>query len=251
MKATLTIDQGNSYAKATLFFGDKPEKRVRAATMSLQDIVRMTAGIHIDGVIYCSVGGDGRSDLPAHLHEISDGPAIELTPATPVPVKIAYATPQTLGLDRVAAAAGAAHLFPGEPLLIADAGTALTLDALGADATFIGGNIAPGIKLRLRALHEYTGRLPEVSKHGDVPVFGHDTETAIRSGAIRGVAADIAAAYSAAANEYGATRIVLTGGDAETIEPFIHELIPEASVQRISSLVPIGLNRILYYNENI
>ena len=86
-----------------------------------------------------------------------------------IPIQIGYATPHTLGLDRIAAVVGALMQQPGVPVLIVDAGTCVTYDLLTADGTFVGGNIAPGIRLRLLAMHEHTGKLPHISDEGRFP----------------------------------------------------------------------------------
>lgn len=253
MKATLTVDQGNSYAKATLFAGGRVEARLRSSSLQIEEIAALAseAGTGLDGAVYSTVGHfDTR--LVESLRQITDGPVMALTHSTPLPIRIAYATPGTLGLDRIAAAAGAASMFPGETLLVADSGTALTLDVVDSDGTFLGGNIAPGIKLRLKSLYEYTDRLPEVPKHGDTPQFGFDTPTAIRSGAVRGTAADIADSYRRAARLFGAGRIVLTGGDAAALMPVLEESLEGCGTATlVRDLVAIGLNRILHYNEDI
>ena len=72
-------------------------------------------------------------------------------------------------------------MFPGQELLVCDLGTACTYDIVSAEGVFVGGNIAPGAGMRLRALHHYTCRLPEVSSRGTVTEFGTDTQTAMRS----------------------------------------------------------------------
>ena len=88
------------------------------------------------------------------------GQVVEFTPATRVPIDNAYLTPETLGRDRLAAAVGAATLFPGRNVLVVDFGTAVTFDLVTADGTFRGGCISPGLRSRFRALHDYTAALP-------------------------------------------------------------------------------------------
>ena len=75
-------------------------------------------------------------------------------------------------------------MFPGRRCVIVDAGTALTLDLMSAAPEFRGGNISAGLKMRLRALHIFTGRLPQVEAAGRLPEIGDDTETALRCGAV-------------------------------------------------------------------
>ncbi|MFC7666636.1 type III pantothenate kinase [Hymenobacter humi] len=95
------------------------------------------------------------------LRELVPGEILTFSPATTaIPLRNAYATPHTLGADRLAAAVGAAVLRPGQNTLIVDAGTALKCDLVTADGTYHGGSIGPGLGMRFRALHAFTGRLP-------------------------------------------------------------------------------------------
>ena len=103
---------------------------------------------------------------------------MRLSHETPLPIGVEYATPSTLGLDRIAAAAGASLV--AEEALVVDAGTAVTLDIVSAIVSSEG--ISPRMRLRFRSLNRFTSRLPLVSATGDIPTFGYDTETAIRAG---------------------------------------------------------------------
>ena len=98
---------------------------------------------------------------------------------------------------------------------MSDIGTAVTYDYVAPGGRYLGGNIAPGIDLRLRALAAFTDALPAVSvEGGDIPVWGRTTAEAMRSGAVRGVAAELAYYHAAAGKESIA---VLTGGSAELL----------------------------------
>jgi len=98
--------------------------------------------------------------------------------------------PESVGQDRLFNAAGVTSL----PAVVVDAGTAITVDLVTADASgtpvFQGGSIAPGVGLSFRALHENTGRLPLVAplEAGEVSSRGTNTEDAIRCGVVRGLA---------------------------------------------------------------
>lgn len=163
-----------------------------------------------------------------------------------IPVKIGYDTPHTLGLDRIAAVVGAAMQQPGVPVLVIDAGTCVTYDLLTADGTFAGGNIAPGIRLRLLAMHEHTGKLPLVGDEGEIPEIGFSTETAMRAGATLGVAYEIEG-YIARLNEtYPELFVFLTGGDALKLAAKI-----KSRIFVDENLVLTGLNRILQENAKI
>ena len=163
-----------------------------------------------------------------------------------IPVRIGYHTPHTLGLDRIAAVVGASMECPGRPVLIVDAGTCVTYDLLTADGTFVGGNIAPGIRLRLLAMHEHTGKLPLVDDSGEIPEIGFSTETAMRAGATLGVAYEIEG-YMARLNEiYPDLFVFLTGGDALKLAAKI-----KSPIFVNENLVLTGLNRILQENAEI
>ena len=163
-----------------------------------------------------------------------------------IPVRIGYHTPHTLGLDRIAAVVGASMECPGRPVLIVDAGTCVTYDLLTADGTFAGGNIAPGIRLRLLAMHEHTGKLPLVDDSGEIPEIGFSTETAMRAGATLGVAYEIEG-YMARLNEiYPDLFVFLTGGDALKLAAKI-----KSRIFVNENLVLTGLNRILQENAEI
>jgi len=241
MKVNVTLDQGNSSTKMVVF--DRADSReVSCAVLRSQSDIRLLfEGLDVCAVIGCSVA-DGR-DL-SHLMDAIDSPCkMELDSETPVPLRNLYASPETLGADRLAAAVGAAALLPGRNILVADIGTACTFDVVTASGEYLGGNISPGPGMRLRALNHFTARLPLVSGHADfIPGIGQNTVEALRCGAMRGVVAELLY-YS----DWGRSRrIVLSGGWA----PEIAALLPD-DVDRIIEphLVNKGLNTILQFNE--
>ena len=122
-------------------------------------------------------------------------------------------------------------------------GTAITYDVVLSNGSYIGGNIAPGINMRLEALNNYTSRLPIVSPKGDCPIWGIDTETAMRSGAVIGVVGEIAY-YKNQMHENHL--VILTGGSVDLIDKLI-----DFHIEIDQHLVTRGLNSILIYNENI
>ncbi len=160
-----------------------------------------------------------------------------------LPIGINYATPHTLGLDRIAAAVGAYTQHPGTPALIIDAGTCVTYDLLTAEGVFAGGNIAPGIELRLRAMHEHTGKLPQINAEGEIPEMGFSTETAMRAGTIRGIVHEIEGYIAQLKEDYPELFVFLTGGDALKLEAKI-----KSRIFVDPNLVLTGLNRILHEN---
>lgn len=247
MAHNLTIDQGNSAAKMALWTTD-PENQcidVRIIREHTADAVaELCNEFDIATAIFCSVSKPHNPVLSVLRQRCRR--IIELRYDTPTPLSVDYATPQTLGVDRLAAAVGA-YTLPetrGRDILIVDIGTAITYDKVSADAHYCGGNIAPGIFMRVQALNRFTERLPMIDPdNGDAPLWGYNTETALRSGAINGVVAEIEYYRSMMpANSV----VVLTGGQSCLVNDklsFTHTIV--------KNLTSIGLNSIINYNEKI
>lgn len=241
MALTLTIDRGNSRAKVVIWHGDHIEYSQVVDDVDAQYIGSLLQQYAITSAIYCSVAR--HSELIAQALAANSLPYIEMSPGIPAPIKIDYKTPLTLGVDRIAAAVGALSLFPGRELLVVDAGTAVTYDRLTARGHFAGGNIAPGIGMRLKALNTYTAKLPLVPSRGESQLWGTTTELAMRSGAINGVIAEISYYRSRLPQE---AIVVIAGGWGHDL---CHKLDFEAHYE--PTLVNRGLNAILAYNNLI
>lgn len=168
---------------------------------------------------------------------------VSFTADTPVPVGIDYATPETLGRDRVAAAVGASVLYPNRDVLIVDFGTALTMDYLSADGVFHGGSISLGVTNRFRALHEYTASLPLVEPTEEEQLFGNSTKTAIAQGVMNSVQFELEGYIARMAKKKADFCIIFTGGEAKY---FVKRI--KNTIFAEPNLVFCGLNRILEYN---
>lgn len=241
----LTIDHGNSGAKYVLWEGGEIAGMTASAVLSAEVVTSLAAGRRLRGIILGSVA-DTDGDAVDAIARLADRMII-LTADTPMPIDIDYGSRSTLGVDRIAAAAGAAGLFGRREMIVVDAGTAITIDHVDASGTFRGGNIAPGLTMQLEALHRFTARLPQVEYPENAPewdgrFFGSDTASAITLGAIVAMAGAV---------EYcrrrlgGDTLVVLTGGSAPLLARHI-----DGEVEVFPRLVDTGLYRILLYNEN-
>jgi len=237
----LIIDQGNSAAKIAFFEGKtlvksfQLEKLDRAGLSAFVDNFFLEAGI---------LSAVNKVDVELYSF-LSDTLSVfyNLNSYLPLPLAIDYKTPQTLGVDRIAAAVGAWVQRPHTNLLIIDLGTAITFDWVTAQGVFKGGNISPGPDLRLRALHQFTDRLPLVSLEGDTPSLGYDTSTAIRSGVVEGIVREV----DSYIDEYKKNQDVftfLTGGYS-----FYFESKLKSSIFADGNLVLKGLNEILNYQK--
>lgn len=172
-------------------------------------------------------------------------PLMKLTYQTPLPIKNLYETPQTLGCDRLAAVVGAVTLQPGRDILIIDAGTCITYELVDANSFYYGGNISPGLGMRLKALNHYTGKLPLVQPEGCMPMIGKDTETAIRAGVKKGIEYEIEGYIRNLRYKYPELLVFLTGGDDFSFDTNLKNCIFADKF-----LVLKGLNRILDYNND-
>lgn len=239
-RSILTVDIGNTAVKAAVFEGERLVASVVGRTGAAEALDALLMYNTVDGLCFCSVGREN-PELGRRL-ENAGVPVLRLTSDTPVPIGVEYGSRATLGSDRLAAAAGVAG---DTPVLVVDAGTAVTID-LVADNTFLGGNISPGLRLRFRSLNAFTSRLPLVGPEGELPEFGSDTVTAIRSGVMRGLAGELVAAYMTAQSRFGNIKMVLTGGDAAILQPMLAER--GIDVESDPEAVGRGLVRIFNYN---
>ncbi len=165
---------------------------------------------------------------------------------TEIPISLDYKTPETLGLDRIAAAVGAYQLFGG-PSLIIDLGTCITYDLVDGEGVFRGGAIAPGFYMRMRSMHEFTANLPDIRRDwetNDAGFPGKSTVECMVSGTKQAITNEIQSFIDESNKEFGKINVILTGGDS----PFFESNI-KAPIFVRPNLVLRGLNEILIYNE--
>lgn len=241
MKLNLAIDQGNTFTKVSIFNGLKLIYSYRYRCFHADVLQQLFNEYNIDAVIYSSVL-DNSPEIESMMTK-NMKKFIILSNTTPMPMTIDYATPGTLGHDRIASAIGALGEMPGKNILIIDAGTAVTMDIVTLDGHFIGGNIAPGLKIRFESLHNYTDKLPLINTEGDIPLIGYDTQTAIRSGVVNGLIAEIDGYINLISEKFKDLTVFMTGGDT----PFLSKRI-KSPIFDDENLLMKGLNRILLYN---
>jgi len=135
-----------------------------------------------------------------------------------LPFPSVYTSPDTLGQDRKACILAALTKYPKRACLVICLGTCITYDLIGADGRHLGGDIAPGYRMRLQAMHTFTRRLPMPNPENDIPLLGFDTETALLSGAFHGMAGELLARISAFEAREQDLTIILSGGDAGLFE---------------------------------
>lgn len=236
----LILDIGNTSVKAALFSDGKIISRERFSDTDTELIGRFVGERKLQGVMVSSVGDDP-AVLVDWLRTRADR-VHHLTYRSKFPFAIDYGTPETLGADRLAAAAGAVVRHPGADILVIDAGSALTVDQV-TGGVFRGGSISPGLAMRFRALHEYTDRLPLVTKRSGFTFPGKTTEDAIAGGVIMGLAYEIIEYIRTFEKMHRNPVAVITGGDGGIITP-----LAGSKLLHHPDLVTEGLNFLLETN---
>ena len=244
MSKIFTADIGNTAAKGTVIHGDRVLTTRVVGNADPDALFSIASDYGAEGAIFCTVGGSA-GDFGARIRAELDIPVMELTSGTSLPFKVEYSTPETLGVDRVAAAAGAIHIYGGNALIV-DAGTAVTADIVSGDR-YLGGNISPGLRLRFRSLNAFTAKLPLVRPEGELNLWGHDTESAILSGVVGGLVAEIAGTFYEVKKIYNDIKLIMTGGDADFLKPLVEEKGINCEVNH--DLVGLGLVSIYNYNR--
>jgi type III pantothenate kinase len=238
----LLIDIGNTRMKAALFSAS--EMQQLEIFTSLPSLIAWANKQPVKACLISSVGlaEEELRVLQASLPFYS----LLLTPELPLPIGNAYASPASLGADRLAAAVAGATKAPAQPVLVIDAGTCLTCEFVSPDGVYRGGSIAPGLRMRFRAMHAFTQKLPllELSVDSAVPALvGDSTQAAMESGVVNGMLAELEGLIDRYRTDWPGLQVFLGGGDAKIFETKINRRI-----FAIPEIVLVGLNEILQYN---
>jgi type III pantothenate kinase len=236
--ANLIIDIGNTTTKAAFAEGLNLGKTHRYQGENVLDFIKELTLISLPDVIIISsvrTFGDGFfSDLTSVCKKL-----LILNDKTELPIVNGYATPSTLGPDRLSAAVAASYLFPKKNCIIFDFGTALTIDFINEKNEFAGGNISLGIRTRFKALNHYTQQLPLLDNPKEVTMIGGTTKEAIESGVVLGLIFEVEGYM----NRFPDHTYIFTGGDAIY---FAEKM--KSSIFVVYNLVLMGLAHIADYH---
>lgn len=242
MHKKLIIDFGNTLQKLAVFLGKEIILKETFRKLPPETLAYfINEHGPFDGII--------QSSVVIHTRELEEilaraGKFILLTDQTPLPVKNSYETPKTLGKDRLAAVAGAHALFPGRNCLVIDAGTCITYDIITKDGEYLGGGISPGIQMRFKALHTFTGKLPLIEPDEFDDLIGKSTRESILSGVYNGITGEMTGIISRYHEHFENLTVLITGGDHQ----FLYNKL-KISIFAAPNLVLQGLNEILDYND--
>jgi len=237
-KMNIVVDYGNSSAKVGIF--DDRELINQRAFTDQGELRAYLENFSADYFIISTVTEDART-VSSWATRVQK--KFILDAALSLPIQNKYATPHTLGVDRIAGVCGAQTMFPATDCLVIDAGTCITYDILDRMGNFLGGGISPGLRMRFQAVHTFTAKLPLINPVADVPLIGNSTETCIQSGVINGLAAELNGIIMQYQQKFEGLKVILSGGDARFFENKL-----KGAIFAVPELVLSGLNSILNYN---
>jgi len=238
----LIIDVGNTRVKVAVFEkGSVVELFVFNKAKIVSEIKKINLKYTISSAIISAVATLSVEKLKK-LHKILD--LKELNHQTKVPFKNNYETPTTLGVDRIALVAAGITKYPNKNVLIIDAGTCVTYDFINEKGEYLGGAIAPGIRIRYQALHDYTSKLPLLKTEIPNNYIGNNTNNAIHSGVVNGFCREIEGIINQYKRDFSDLTVVLTGGDTN----FLAEQLKNSIFASPNFLLE-GLQSILSYNS--
>ena len=210
----LTVDVGNTRIKAAVFEGstvlenfvfdkNELEKKIKKILKKFQNC---------SDLVIASVGNIEKQSFLAFENQLN---LHFLSHEDRFPFINKYATPKTLGIDRMVLAAGATLQYPKQNRLVIDAGTCITYDFIDENDQYLGGAISPGFRLRYEALHNFTARLPLLTLEEPESYIGNTTAQSIHSGVVNGFVYEIDGFIDEYRANFANFIIILTGGDAE------------------------------------
>lgn len=239
----LLIDNSNTRTKFAIGTPNKlipldtviPTPQISAETLSTT-----LASESFDAVYLCSVVPEKAKIIQSHFSHL---PFHALTHKSNLGINIDYPTPEQIGADRLANCIGVHHLF-SSPAIVIDFGTAVTFDVIGANATYLGGAIAPGLPSMTDYLANRTALLPKIQLSEPSSAIGKSTEAAMNAGAVYGYRGLVREILTNLKNELsGSPVIVATGGDA----PLIAQGLPE--IQHVSPTLTLEGIRLAAKNQ--
>lgn len=235
----LIIDQGNTTTKYGLFEGETFLSSKRLSDSDWNDFLENEISSKPWEIFFSSVRS---SLLPEQMLPLE---VKVMSKDLHIPLGIEYKTPHTLGVDRIANCIGANKVSQGRNCLVIDCGSCITYSLL-VEGQFAGGAISAGMRMKLRAMHEFTGKLPQVQQlSSEIDITGKSTVESIESGAYHGSISEIDGMIEKYCSHYGVLNVIMTGGDSAYLAAGLKNPIFAEP-----NLTLIGLNEIYLYNKS-
>lgn len=234
----LIIDIGNTRMKAAIFDGEKLV--LEKAFHEISELKEFAKSVEFE---HCIISSVTAVDLEAAL----GFPFLLLSKDTKLPIENRYSTPETLGVDRKAAAVGGRVILEKGPVLVIDLGSCITYEFLNEKNQYLGGAISPGLNMRFKAMHTQTAKLPMLGLENpeSIALIGDSTESGLRAGVYFGVQFEMEGFIQTYRLQHQDLKVIICGGDSKFFESLTKD-----HIFVIPNLVLYGLNRILTYNVN-
>lgn len=211
MPNILAIDIGNTRLKIGIFSEHELLKTHRIPLADIEWELNKLAIQNFDEVVISSVVS---TELLNEIKKHWKSPIV-VSSGADLPFANSYATPETLGIDRLCNAMyGYVHSKTNTAIII-DLGTCLKFDVVDKTAGYLGGSISPGIHLRYKAMHQFTGNLPLLDDMTLANLIGKTTHESMHSGVINGIQAEMEGFMEQYSNKFQDLTFFVTGGDLQ------------------------------------
>jgi len=207
----LVIDIGNTFSKWAVFEGLEIIYKDQAPDLSVEIL---QVNLDFSKISRCIISSTRKKPeaFIANLEQYFT--CIWLDQNVKLPFINKYATPKTLGNDRIALAASASSEFANKNVLIIDAGTCITYDILTSENHYLGGAISLGVEMRYKSLNKFTQNLPLLSATEPENIIGDSTESCINSGVLNGAVQEVDGVINQYKKRFENLIVVITGGGA-------------------------------------
>ncbi|MEO0526977.1 MAG: type III pantothenate kinase, partial [Bacteroidota bacterium] len=240
----LIVDAGNTFVKLAVFEKETMLYYQKVTVMDFSKKVKEFFDYYPDigSAIISSVGHLDKK----HIDLVSIFCKVHLlTHKSKTPFKNSYATPEKLGVDRIALATSAFYHNPHGNTLVIDAGTCITYDMVNDYDEYLGGAISPGLQMRFNAMHHQTSNLPSLEPGDPLDFIGNTTETGMQSGVVYGICNEIDGLIDQYSSRFTDLTVILTGGDAQFLSKRLKN-----TIFAHSNFLLEGLNYLLEYNKH-
>jgi len=242
MNFNLAIDVGNTFTKIGLYNNETLVSIQKKKILTVSYLEEVFGNYIITKSIIAS-SGSYNNKIDTFLK--NNSAHLNFDASIAIPITNLYATPKTLGKDRLSGIIGAHSLSTQKTAILSiDTGTCITFNILNENKEYLGGSISPGITMRLKALPQFTAKLPLIDyDFSTVKLIGTDTEQSILSGVVNGILHEIDGMIDTYRNIYKKLTVYVTGGGCYFFEKQLKN-----KIFANPNLVITGLNKIINYN---
>jgi type III pantothenate kinase len=238
----ICVDIGNTYVKSAVYKESDLSDFIR---FKLNELSVFESFINNYAPFQSAIISSVRETPEELFHLLDDVPkVIQLDHNTSLPFDIQYDTPETLGRDRIAGLATAWKQFPAKNVLVIDMGTCITYDLLQSNGLYQGGLISPGIHMRFKAMHQFTGKLPLLEPDREAKLIGTSTYGSMQAGVLYGVRGEMESIIDSFRANYEELTVLIGGGDNIYFDDKF-----SFSIFAAPNLVLDGLKVILDFND--